>query len=112
MSAGRVHEAAVTSVDEERRVVCVEWFEDGETKGKEVRKQAAILYIQHTEFSTLPFVSTPKQYFVGLYLELVCLWLSLHLPTLCTAWYMYSLMMDVHSRHIVIVFTLGRKACG
>ena len=44
----------------------------------------------NTEFSTLPFVSTPKQYFVGLYLELVCLRLSLHLPTLCTAWYIHT----------------------
>lgn len=35
-NAGRVHEAAITSVDEERRFVSVEWFENGETKGKEV----------------------------------------------------------------------------
>lgn len=34
---GRVHEAAITSVDEDRLVVAVEWFENGETKGKEVR---------------------------------------------------------------------------
>ena len=42
MSVGRIHAAAITSVDEERRVVSVEWFENGETKGKEVRKRAAI----------------------------------------------------------------------
>lgn len=35
-NTGRVHEAAITSVDEERRFVSVEWFENGETKGKEV----------------------------------------------------------------------------
>ena len=34
--SGRVHEAAITSVDEERLIVAVEWFENGETKGKEV----------------------------------------------------------------------------
>lgn len=35
-SAGRVHEAAITSVDEDKLLVAVEWFENGETKGKEV----------------------------------------------------------------------------
>ena len=34
--SGRVHEAAITSVDEDRLLVSVEWFENGETKGKEV----------------------------------------------------------------------------
>ena len=36
-TAGRVHAAAITSVDEEKRFVSVEWFENGETKGKEVQ---------------------------------------------------------------------------
>ena len=33
---GRVHLAAITSIDLERKVVAVEWYEGGETKGKEV----------------------------------------------------------------------------
>ena len=53
MSVGRTHAAAITSVDEERRVVSVEWFENGETKGKEVRKWGSHMYT-HTYFSTAP----------------------------------------------------------
>lgn len=34
--AGRVHLAAITSIDLERKVVAVEWYEGGETKGKEL----------------------------------------------------------------------------
>ena len=33
---GRVHGAAVSGIDTDRRIVSVEWFEGGETKGKEV----------------------------------------------------------------------------
>ncbi len=34
--AGRVHSAAVSSVDKETNYVSVEWYENDETKGKEV----------------------------------------------------------------------------
>ena len=34
---GRVHGAAVSGIDTDRRIVAVEWFENGETKGKEVK---------------------------------------------------------------------------
>ncbi len=33
---GRVHAAAVSSIDEKKKFVSVEWFEHEETKGKEV----------------------------------------------------------------------------
>lgn len=33
---GRVHSAIVASINEEMRCATVEWFESGETKGKEV----------------------------------------------------------------------------
>ena len=33
---GRVHSAAVSGIDTDRGIVAVEWFENGETKGKEV----------------------------------------------------------------------------
>ncbi len=35
-SDGRVHGALVTNLRQDTRVVCVEWFEKGETKGKEI----------------------------------------------------------------------------
>ena len=35
--AGRVHSAVVSGINLETRSVTVEWFERGETKGKEVR---------------------------------------------------------------------------
>ena len=36
LRTGRVHGAAVSGIDTDRRIVSVEWFEKGETKGKEV----------------------------------------------------------------------------
>ena len=33
---GRIHSAVISSVNNESRSVTVEWFERGETKGKEV----------------------------------------------------------------------------
>ena len=35
-AAGRVHGAVITGIDTEKQYVSVEWFENGETKGKEV----------------------------------------------------------------------------
>lgn len=34
--SGRVHSAVVSGINWEQRTVTVEWFERGETKGKEV----------------------------------------------------------------------------
>ena len=34
--SGRVHSANISAVNESSRLVSVEWFEKGETKGKEV----------------------------------------------------------------------------
>lgn len=34
---GRIHSAVISGVNPEMRSVTVEWFEKGETKGKEVR---------------------------------------------------------------------------
>jgi len=34
--SGRVHSAVVSGINLEQRTVTVEWFERGETKGKEV----------------------------------------------------------------------------
>lgn len=36
LRSGRVHGAAVSGIDTDRGIVSVEWFEKGETKGKEV----------------------------------------------------------------------------
>ena len=36
---GRIHSAVISSVNNESRSVTVEWFERGETKGKEVSMQ-------------------------------------------------------------------------
>ena len=36
-SNGRIHSAVITGVNAEVQSVTVEWFEGGETKGKEVR---------------------------------------------------------------------------
>lgn len=35
--AGRIHQAMVTSLNEENESVTVEWIENGDTKGKEVQ---------------------------------------------------------------------------
>merc|ERR1711892_1033755 len=35
-SDGRIHSAVVSGIDVEKRSVIVEWFEKGETKGKEI----------------------------------------------------------------------------
>lgn len=36
LSAGRIHQAMVTSLHEDNDSVTVEWIENGDTKGKEV----------------------------------------------------------------------------
>lgn len=36
MFAGRIHQAMVTSLNEDNESVTVEWIENGDTKGKEV----------------------------------------------------------------------------
>lgn len=36
-SAGRIHQAMVTSLHEDNDSVTVEWIENGDTKGKEVK---------------------------------------------------------------------------
>ena len=33
---GRVHAAAITGIDTKKKVAAVEWYENGETKGKEI----------------------------------------------------------------------------
>lgn len=40
--AGRIHQAMVTSLNEDNESVTVEWIENGDTKGKEV--QPVFLY--------------------------------------------------------------------
>ena len=37
MFSGRIHSAVVSGVNSDAKTVTVEWFERGETKGKEVR---------------------------------------------------------------------------
>lgn len=39
---GLIHEASVTGIDSVKGLVSVEWFEGGETKGKEVRDKRHI----------------------------------------------------------------------
>ena len=38
--SGRIHSAVVSGINVETKSVTVEWFERGETKGKEVREVA------------------------------------------------------------------------
>lgn len=38
--SGRIHSAVVSGINPETRSVTVEWFEQGETKGKEVSEKA------------------------------------------------------------------------
>ena len=42
-SNGRIHSAVVSGVNMCARSVTVEWFEGGETKGKEVRKMLELI---------------------------------------------------------------------
>lgn len=37
-SLGRIHQAMVTSLNEDNESVTVEWIENGDTKGKEVTR--------------------------------------------------------------------------
>lgn len=48
--SGRVHSAVVSGVNLEQRTVTVEWFERGETKGKEV-SALIIVYLAFTRLS-------------------------------------------------------------
>ena len=41
---GLVHDASVTGIDSLKGLVSVEWYENGETKGKEVREMDFIYY--------------------------------------------------------------------
>lgn len=47
--AGRIHQAMVTSLNEDNESVTVEWIENGDTKGKEVPCD-----VHHIDFETLP----------------------------------------------------------
>ena len=50
-SNGRIHSAVVSGVNLGARSVTVEWFEGGETKGKEVSKMAEMLLPVMAEYS-------------------------------------------------------------
>lgn len=40
--AGRIHQAMVTSLNEDNESITVEWIENGDTKGKEVQPEIFI----------------------------------------------------------------------
>lgn len=40
--AGRIHQAMVTSLNEDNESVTVEWIENGDTKGKEVNQRSCV----------------------------------------------------------------------
>ena len=42
-STGRIHQAMVTSLNEDNESVTVEWIENGDTKGKEVSHNSRAL---------------------------------------------------------------------
>ena len=50
-SNGRIHSAVVSGVNLGARSVTVEWFEGGETKGKEVSKMAEMSLLVMAEYS-------------------------------------------------------------
>ena len=41
---GLVHDASVTGIDSVKGLVSVEWYENGETKGKEVRFYLLLIF--------------------------------------------------------------------
>lgn len=45
LSSGRVHKAVVTQLEPESESVTVEWFENDETKGKEVNFYSESVYV-------------------------------------------------------------------
>jgi hypothetical protein len=49
-SLGRIHSAVVSGINVETKSVTVEWFERGETKGKEVGAGRALSYIRLLDF--------------------------------------------------------------
>jgi hypothetical protein len=44
---GRVHAAAISGIDSDKCFVAVEWFENNETKGKEVSKNWSAHYLEY-----------------------------------------------------------------
>jgi kinesin family protein 2/24 len=76
VSVGRTHAAAITSVDEERRVVSVEWFENGETKGKEIDLEQVYelnkrIFVPKSTKSSRKTLATPKEKVPGSQLKAV-----------------------------------------
>lgn len=49
---GRIHQAMVTSLNEDNESVTVEWIENGDTKGKEVRLLIDIISSQDSDGKT------------------------------------------------------------
>lgn len=45
--AGRIHQAMVTSLNEDNESVTVEWIENGDTKGKEVKTNKTKHHLLH-----------------------------------------------------------------
>ena len=56
-SNGRIHSAVISGVNSEVQSVTVEWFEGGETKGKEVRTCNTLNGVSMDEFLKLVEVS-------------------------------------------------------
>lgn len=66
MFAGRIHSAAVSGINLDSRSVTVEWFEKGETKGKEVSLISIISLSHGRVLSCLgPEVREPEHEVVG-----------------------------------------------
>lgn len=53
LSAGRIHQAMVTSLHEDNESVTVEWIENGDTKGKEVTTHESAASLTPPSLSSL-----------------------------------------------------------
>ncbi|XP_044752591.1 kinesin-like protein KIF2A [Coccinella septempunctata] len=60
-SDGRVHPAVVVSINQESNFVRVEWFEDGETKGKDLDFRVASMLNPTLKFNNTALPESPKK---------------------------------------------------
>ena len=62
MCVGRIHSSMITGVNLDTKSVTVEWYENGETKGKEVKKRMAYNTVFSIEQIFFPLQNQPNIY--------------------------------------------------
>ena len=63
MPTGRVHSAAISGIDSGKKFISVEWFENNETKGKEVRLNDSHISSKHHDNIMIAVYINVSSYF-------------------------------------------------